>query len=72
MKMNSDLRNKIAADIFVNSVADMKSEALYNQVKEQADSEGKEVGTYLAECAIDSANGFMSVLEKKDGKRING
>lgn len=72
MTMNNELRDKIAADIFVNSVADMKLDYIYNQVKAVADTEGKEIGTYLAESAIETANGFMEVLNKEKNKRVCG
>ena len=70
--MNSELRNRIAADIFVNSIKDLKMEYIYSQTREDAAQEGKEVGTYLAEQAIEMADGFMKVLNEQDNKRING
>ena len=75
MKMSSDLRNKIAADIFVNTINNMTSVPyIYDEIEKQADKEGKEIGVYIAEQSIGYADGFIKVLndKEKENKRING
>lgn len=73
MATKNDLRDRVAADIFVNSVADLKHEYIFNQVKEASELEGKEMGTYLAEQAIRMADGFIEVLlNKEKEKRVCG
>ena len=75
MKMSSDLRNKIAADIFVNTINNMTSVPyIYDEIEKQTDKEGKEIGVYIAEQSIGYADGFIKVLneKEKENKRING